>query len=80
MTQQADDIRNMIATRYNVAPEKVTDNASLVLDLHLSSLEHVEMVMDLEIKFHLNITADNAENLKTVGDVIKLVAEMTADV
>lgn len=43
--------------------------------LGLSSLEIVELVISIEADFHITITEDEVQQLKTVGDMIRLVNE-----
>lgn len=83
MTKQAEQIRNLLADKHRFNPDFLTPEKTFFGDhresLNFDSLEHVEMVMNLEERFNLDIADNDAENLKTVADVIRLVAEMTAD-
>ncbi len=76
MTTQAHDIRDMI-TRQMRHPELVTDELHLRRDLGMESLDHVEMVMDLEKRFNIDVADNDAEAMQTVGDVIRLVGVMS---
>ena len=63
-------VREIIVEKFQVAPEKVTVEAKLDADLGADSLGLVDLMMILEDKFSLEISDDQAEKIKTVGDVI----------
>jgi acyl carrier protein len=63
-------VREIIVEKFQVAPEKVTVEAKLDADLGADSLDLVDLMMILEDKFSLEISDDQAEKIKTVGDVI----------
>lgn len=52
----------------DVAPEK-----SFVEDLNADSLDLTELIMTFEERFSFEISEEEAEKLKTVGDVIKYI-------
>lgn len=52
----------------DVAPEK-----SFVEDLNADSLDLTELIMTFEERFGFEITEEEAEKLKTVGDVISFI-------
>ena len=49
---------------------KITAASSFVDDLKLDSLDIVELMMKMEDEFGVEIPEDEAENLKTVEDVV----------
>ena len=51
---------------------KVTEDAHLVSDLGMDSLDTIELVMALEDEFCVEISDEQAEGLKTVGDIYRL--------
>jgi acyl carrier protein len=53
-----------------VDPEKVTKDASFVDDLGADSLDTVELVMAFEEEFTIDITDEDAEQMRTVGEAI----------
>lgn len=67
-------VRNIICDQLAVEPEKVTLAASFIDDLGADSLDIVELVMTMEEEFDLDIPDEDAEKMKTVGDVIKYIA------
>ncbi len=71
-------VRTIICDQLAVEPEKVTLNASFIEDLGADSLDIVELVMTMEEEFDLDIPDNEAEKMKTVGDVIKYIAAKSA--
>jgi acyl carrier protein len=57
--------------------EKVTEETSFINDLGADSLDTVELVMEFEDEFDLNIPDEDAEKIQTVGDAIKYIEEHT---
>ncbi len=65
-----DEVKEVIVEQLNVDENEVTPEANFVEDLGADSLDVVEMVMALEEKFGIEIPDSDAENIKTVQDVI----------
>jgi acyl carrier protein len=57
-----------------VEADKITPTASFIEDLGADSLDIVELVMQMEEEFDLDIPDEDAEKMKTVGDVVKYIA------
>ncbi|MSR47834.1 MAG: acyl carrier protein [Planctomycetes bacterium] len=55
--------------------DKITMATSFVNDLGADSLDTVELVMEFEDEFDVNIPDDEAEKIQTVGDAIKYIKE-----
>ena len=62
-------IKNIISKQLAVAEEQVTDDSSFVEDLNADSLDLVEMIMAFEEEFSIEISDEEAENIKTVKDI-----------
>ena len=45
----------------------------VVKDLGADSLDVVEMLMSLEEEFNITVPEEDAVNIKTVGDIVKLI-------
>ena len=71
----ADQVRKIIVEQLGVDEEEVTPDASFVDDLGADSLDTVELVMELEEEFDINIPDDAAEKIQTVGQAIKFIEE-----
>lgn len=64
-------IKEMIISELNVPEEKITLEARLAEDLGADSIDAVELIMKIEDEFNLEVSDDDAQNLKTVGDLVK---------
>ena len=65
-----DKVRKIIVDQLGVEEEKVKENSSFVDDLGADSLDIVELIMAFEEEFDIEISDDDAEKIKIVGDVI----------
>ncbi|WP_104695865.1 acyl carrier protein [Helicobacter salomonis] len=70
-----EDIQAVIVEQLNVSASQVTEEADFIKDLNADSLDVVELIMALEEKFGIDIPDEEAEKIKTVGDVIKFIEE-----
>lgn len=76
-TQEA-EIAGLIATHLGVEANKVTREASFTDDLGADSLDMVELVMEAEEHFKIEISDEEAEKMLTVDDAFKTIAIATA--
>lgn len=63
----AERVKHLISDHLGVAPEKVVDGANFIDDLGADSLDIVELVMQFEEEFGVQIEDDTAATLTTVG-------------
>ncbi len=63
-------VKKIIVEQLGVKEEEVTPRADFVDDLGADSLDTVELVMALEEEFGFEIPDEDAERMRTVGDVI----------
>ncbi len=68
-----EDIKKILVETANVDGSKVTEEATLHDDLGIDSLDSVEIVLELESAYDIKIEDEEIQNLKTVGDIMKLV-------
>jgi acyl carrier protein len=64
---------DIVAQQLGVDKEKVTPETSFVNDLGADSLDTVELVMELEEEFDINIPDEAAEKIQTVGQAIEFI-------
>ncbi|MEW9667599.1 acyl carrier protein [Ammoniphilus sp. CFH 90114] len=73
----ADDIlervKKIIIDRLGVDESAITLTASFKEDLGADSLDVVELVMELEDEFDMEISDEDAEKISTVGDVVEYI-------
>ena len=75
MASVADRVIEIVAEQLGTDKEKVTRETSFVNDLGTDSLDTVELVMELEEEFDINIPDDAAEKIETVGQAIDFIEQ-----
>ncbi|MEE9162087.1 MAG: acyl carrier protein [Candidatus Neomarinimicrobiota bacterium] len=73
MSNTLDKISDVIADKLGVEPSKITPEAKFVEDLGADSLDTVELIMQLEDEFNIEIPDEEAEKLTTVGSVAEYI-------
>ena len=76
MSEIKEKITNIIVNKLNVEPSIVTDDAEFINALGADSLDIVELIMDIEHEFNINIPDNMTEKIVTVGDAVKVVDSM----
>lgn len=71
-------IQDIIAEVLKVDSADIAAEKSFIEDLNADSLDLTELMMSLEEKFDCEIPEDEAEKLRTVGDVINYVKSKTS--
>ena len=62
-------VKFIIVDQLSVTDEQVTPEAKFIEDLGADSLDTVELVMAFEDEFGISVPDEDAEKLKSVGDV-----------
>ncbi len=70
MADVKERVTKIIIDRLGVEESKITLEASFKDDLGADSLDVVELVMELEDEFDMEISDDDAEKITTVGDAV----------
>ena len=78
MSDIGERVKKIVVEHLGVEPDKVTDAASFIDDLGADSLDTVELVMEFEKAFNLQIPDEDAEKIGTVGDAVKYIKSKTA--
>ena len=73
MSDVATKVKAIIIDKLGVDEGEVTDSASLTNDLGADSLDTVELIMEFEKEFDIQIPDDKAENIATVEDAISFI-------
>ena len=66
-------VKDIVADNLGVDRDKITPETSFVNDLGADSLDTVELVMELEEEFDINIPDDAAEKIQTVGQAVQFI-------
>lgn len=72
-TNIRDRVIEIVCEQMGASKDKVTEATSFINDLGADSLDTVELVMEFEDEFDLNIPDEDAEKIQTVGDAIKYI-------
>lgn len=72
MTDIAERVRNIVAERLNVNPEEITLETTFE-DLGADSLDVMDLIMELEQEFDIEIPDEDAENIRTLEDTINYI-------
>jgi acyl carrier protein len=72
-----DKVIDIVCEQMGASRDKVTNETSFINDLGADSLDTVELVMEFEDEFDLNIPDEDAEKIQTVGDAIAYIESHT---
>ncbi|HIU93709.1 MAG TPA: acyl carrier protein [Candidatus Aphodomorpha intestinavium] len=65
-----DKVREIIARQLGIEPETISMESRLIDDLKADSLDIVELVMDLEQEFDVEIPDEDLPKVQTVADIV----------
>ena len=78
MNEIEEKVKAIIVDKLGVDESEVVAEANFTQDLGADSLDTVELIMELEKAFGIQIPDDAAEKIATVGDAIKFIEEAQA--
>ena len=67
-------VLNIVCEQLGTSRDKVSRDTSFINDLGADSLDTVELVMEFEDEFEINIPDEDAEKIMTVGDAVKYIS------
>ena len=73
MSEISSKVKAIIVDKLGVDEAEVTSEASFTNDLGADSLDTVELIMEFEKEFDIQIPDDQAEAIATVGDAISFI-------
>ena len=79
MASVAERVIDIVSEQLGVNKEQVSRETSFVNDLGADSLDTVELVMELEEEFDINIPDEDAEKIQTVGQAIDYIEQSQAN-
>ena len=68
-----EEIAKILAEQLGIPQSKITPDSDIVKDLGADSLDVVELLMTLEDNTGKTIPEESVTDLKTVGDVVKMI-------
>jgi acyl carrier protein len=79
MATIAERVKKVVSEQYGIAAENLKESMNFAKDLAGDSIDAVELIMMMEEEFDIDISDEDAEKIKTVGDAIKFVEKMVGD-
>ena len=71
-----ENVRDALAQQFEIDPETITMDTSIVDDLGADSLDVVELIMSLEDMFGISISDDDAAQLDTVRRIVEYLEKL----
>ena len=69
-------VKSLIADQFGLVADTLKDDAHIIDDLGLDSLDAVELVMALEEEFGIEIPDDATDHITTVGSAVALISRL----
>ena len=76
-TQIFEKIRDLLAEQLDIPADSITPESDIIDDLEADSLTVLDMVMQLEDEFDIEIPHEDVEKLRKEGSVVYYVEEKT---
>ena len=70
MSEVTQKVKDIIVSKLGVSEAEVVNSASFTNDLGADSLDTVELIMDFEKEFGIQIAEEDASKISTVGEAI----------
>ena len=74
----AEKVKQIIVDKLSVEETEVTNEASFTNDLGADSLDTVDLIMEFENEFGIEIPDEDTGKISTVGEAVKYVEEHKA--
>ena len=74
-TSIEEKVIGIVSEQLNIPKEDIKLTSDFVADLKADSLDLVELVMEFEDEFDVQIPEGDQEKIKTVGDAVKYITE-----
>jgi acyl carrier protein len=73
MSDVSEKVKVIIVDKLGVDESEVTNEANFINDLGADSLDTVELIMEFEKEFDIQIPDDKAEAIATVGNAVSFI-------
>ena len=75
MSEHFDKVKEIIVDKLGVEDGKITMEAKFIDDLGADSLDTVELIMQFEEEFNIEIPDKDAESLLSVGEAVDYISQ-----
>jgi acyl carrier protein len=72
---ELEKLREVIASVLNVDPNEITEETTFLEDLGADSLDVYRIIMGIEEIYGIEISAEQAEHISTVGEAVNLIKD-----
>ena len=79
MSETLNKVTEIVVDKLGIDISKVTLDSRFIEDLGADSLDTVELIMQFEEDFEIEIPDEDAEKMTTVGDAVKYIEEKSAN-
>jgi acyl carrier protein len=73
-----EQVRGLVCEQLGVDPAELSSDSNILEDLGADSLDVVELVMAIEEAFDIEVPDEDAETMRTLGDVERYVSARVA--
>ena len=68
-------LQEIIAGELNAEMDEITEEKSLIEDFGADSIDMFQIMMAVEVEFDIEVDNQEAEHIRTVGDIVQLIQE-----
>ena len=72
-------IQGTLVKAFNCDESKIVPEARFYEDLDLDSIDAVDLIVRLRNEQHIDVTPDDFKSIRTVGDLIDVLARLTGE-
>ena len=71
-------IKELVEQEMNIPAESITLESRIAEDLGADSIDAIELIMGVEEEFDIEISDDEATNIKTIADLVDVINKLQA--
>ena len=68
-------VKAILSSQFDVEEDSITPETNIADDLNADSLDVVDLLMSLEVVFDVEIPDEQAEHIRTVGELVSYIEE-----
>ena len=73
MGETFNKVADLLSEQLGISKSEIALDSDVIKDLGADSLDVVQLLMSLEEDFGITVSEDDAANLRTVADIVKLI-------